>query len=540
MEINDILLYDGDAKKRIVSGINKMADAVKVTLGPNGRNVILGKPAGYPVVTKDGVSVADYIVLVDPVENMGAQLLKQVSGKTVTDAGDGTTTATVLAQAIINGAGEVEDPTGLRRGMEDAAKEIVGFLNDSAKDCDTKEILHSIALTASNGDVQIADRVSEIAHQIGKAGVINVEQSEFDHTSHDIEEGYRFDRGYKSSYFINKAETGVFEMGNKGGWLLALSDKADNFKTLIPALTSAKDNGKFLVVIAKEFSEDVIINCYKNCQRGNFIIPIEAPDFGDRMVQNLEDIAIYCDTQTITQAQLKAGTDVAMGTLDYIRVSKEYTSLRASDNKEKVDERVVQLKSLTKEATNPYDKDKLISRVAQLSAGLGTIRVGGNTEAEIKERFDRYEDAVGAVMVALKYGVLPGGGIALMRAHFDFEDTIVEYTRWGRFLARFNLVKPISGYDQGITAVVKALTSPYNQIMDNANVKHEVKGSEEFSKGVDASTGEIIDMYAAGIIDPVKVTTSALTNAVSIATMILTTGCVVDSSPSSIMANMTA
>tara|TARA_R110002073_G_scaffold149966_7_gene303994 strand:+ start:6432 stop:8051 length:1620 start_codon:yes stop_codon:yes gene_type:complete len=536
LNIRDLLLYGDDARAKILAGANKIADAVKVTLGPGGRNVIYADSTGQPVVTKDGVSVATAITLVDPIENMGAELLKQTSGKTVSDAGDGTTTSTVLAQAIIKEAGTVADATPFRNGMEDARDLVLNYLNGMKVDCNDKNMLYNIALTSSNGDKDIAERVSSMAHTIGKSGMIMVEQSEFETTTESIEDGYRFGSGYKSSNFINKPETGVFEMD--GGFVMVISDKLESFKILMPAIKAAKSVGKFLLVIAKEFSDEVIINSYKNIQYNNYILPIEAPDFGDRMIHQLEDIAIYCDTQVISQAELKAGLEFKMGELDSIRVSKEYTSMKSSSAPERIAPRVKQLENLKKEAANMYDREKISTRVASMCAGIGSIKVGGFTSAEIKERFDRYEDAVGAVMAALRHGALPGGGTALARTKLFYSDKLPKEDVWTRFKELAGVKPYVTSYDLGVSSVISALSAPFEQILENADINATLDSKDDFSTGINAITGEVCDTYKSGIIDPFKVTKSALINAVSSASMIITTGCVVDSRPASIMASI--
>lgn len=534
--IHDLLLYGEDARIKITAGANKIADAVKVTLGPGGRNVIYASSTGAPIVTKDGVSVAEAITLVDPIENMGAELIKQTSGKTVTDAGDGTTTSTVLAQAIIKNAGSVTDVTPFRKGMETARDLTLQYLESMKTDCTDKETLYSIAYTSSNGDKEIAKRVSDMAFSIGKSGMILVDKSEFEETTDSIEDGYRFESGYKSSYFINKPETGVFEMD--GGYVMILSDKLESFKILMPAIKAAKSAGKFLLIIAKEFSDEVINNSHKNHQYGNFIIPVEAPDFGDRMIHQLEDMAIYCDTKVINQAELRAGIEFQLGEIDSIRVSKEYTSMKSFSAPERIVPRIKQLEVLRKDAANIYDRDKISSRIASMCAGIGTIKVGGFTTAEIKERFDRYEDAVGAIMAAIRYGALPGGGTALARTKMFYSKYIVKNNLRTKINRYFGFTKTPGGYELGMSSVFSALSSPFEQILKNSDVHIKLNESDSFNIGVDAVKGKMCDTYKSGIIDPFKVTKSAVINGVSTASMIITTGCVVDSRPASILASM--
>lgn len=513
MEMTDILYYADEAKQKLIAGINKVANAVKVTMGPGGRTVILGDPGGLPVVTKDGVTVAKYIKLIDPIENMGAQLLKQASGKTVTDAGDGTTTSTVLAQSIINGADNIENVTEFRRGMETARDEVIAYLDLNKSEC-SPEHLYSIALTSANGDTEIAKTVAEIASQVGKEGIIEVIPTEFDTTTTQVEDGYRFDRGIPNSSFINKAQTGNCELTG-GGYVLCIEDKVEHFKTIAPLIGHCGKEGKFLIIVAKEFDPSVVNTCQKNFNMKHpiHVVPVVAPGFGDQMVAQLEDIALYCDTNVISVAELKAG-DGKLGFIDEVKLGKNYTNFKSSTAPGRVVTRIKQLSHLVTEATTKGDQNKIKDRISKLSAGFGVIKVGGITPAEISERFDRFEDAVGAVMASLKYGILPGGGAALLHAEVNV---------------------PLQGvtsasYEKGFTTLMESLSSPANQIAENADMKVTIpEGALEFSTGFDVTTGEWVDMYELGIVDPYKVTTSALANAVSVASMILTTGCVIDS-----------
>jgi len=511
MEMTDILYYADEAIKRLKVGINKVANAVKVTMGPGGRTVILGDPGGLPIVTKDGVTVAKYIKLIDPIENMGAQLLRQAAGKTVTDAGDGTTTSTVLAQSLINYSGTINNATSFRKGMEAATEEVITYLELNKAEC-TNEHLYNIALTSSNGDGDIAEKVAEVASQVGKDGIIEVKPSEFDKTSYQIEDGYRFDRGLPSSSFINEGTRGSCEMDG-GGMVVCIEDKIDHFKNIKPLIIHANNENKFLIIIAKEFEPAVISDCQKNFKGKIRVVPVVAPGFGDQMLANLEDISLYCDTEVISQAQLKAG-EGKIGMIDEVKITKGFTNLKSESAPGRVAVRLKQLSHLITEATTKFDQDKIKDRISKLSAGFGIIKVGGTTPAEISERFDRYEDAVGAVMASLRHGILPGGGAALLHA----ENGI-----------KVNLEESVDFID-GWNNVMRSLAAPYSQIALNADVKPSIPvGEIKFHTGYDVVTGEWVNMYDLGIIDPYKVTISALTNAVSVASMILTTGCVIDS-----------
>lgn len=517
MELSDILLHGKEAKAKLISGINKVADAVKITMGPGGKTVILGDPSGNPVVTKDGVSVAKYIKLIDPIENMGAQLMKQASSKTVSDVGDGTTTSTVLAQAFMKGAEEIKNVTQFRRGMERAKQEVINYLEEKKEENLNKDLLYNIALTSSNGDIKIAELVSDVADQVGKEGIINVINGEFDDTKSEVSFGYRLSRGYLNSYFINKPETGTCELEG-GGYVIMVNNKLESFDDLIPLLKHTKSEGKFILVIAREFSDEVILNAQRNFSKNHVkIVPIIAEDFGDRMLQTLEDLAIYTDGEVITPSDLKAGTEAKIGFIDSIKVSPTDTTIFSDSGKSRTVVRIKQLQNLIKESKSKFDTNKLKSRIAKLSAGVGTIIVGGLTESETKERFDRYEDAVGAVLASLSHGVLPGGGIALYSA---FEDVSLEGDEYS-----IDFVK-------GFEKVQKNLSAPYFQILENADIdlsSISKDNNRKFETGIDALTGEEVNMYDAGIIDPYKVTISALSNAVSISSMILSTGCVIES-----------
>jgi chaperonin GroEL len=515
MELGDIIYYGADAQLKLKAGINKLADVVKVTLGPAGKSVILGDPSGIPVVTKDGVSVANYIKLIDPVENAGAQLLKQVSGKTVEDAGDGTTTSIVLAQAIINNAIEVNNSTKYRKYLEKYKDFIIDNLTKLKRDITVKdkELLHKIAYTSSNGDADIADTVVKAIQAVGLEGIINVVNSDNDTTKITIESGYRLNRGYANSSFINDPDKGTCEIGN--AHVMIFKDRVEDFKSLKPALTNAMEDNKALVIIAKEYSEDVIFNCAQNFIGGKArIIPLLAADYNDQMIFNLEDIAVYTDATVLTQAQLKAGVDVRVGLIDVMTVSKDYTTFQSSANVEGTIVRVKQLNNLVKEAKSKFDVAKLEQRIARLTTGVATIEVGGITPAETQERYDRYEDAVGAVLAAVKSSVLPGGGIALYRV--------------GGYMMGLDLID-----DEEVAVVdnlIKSLAAPFKQILHNADI-HGVKlKSKDFFTGYSIEKDKEIDFMKEGILDPFLVTVSALTNAISIASMIISTGAVTDNS----------
>ena len=519
MEYRDIIYYDKDARSKLISGINKLANAVKVTLGPLGKSVILGNPSGgNPTVTKDGVSVAKYIKLIDPIEDMGAQLVKQVSSKTVDAVGDGTTTSTVIAQALINSDQDISNVTEFRRGMEFAAEECIKVLSQNSRSCvNDKDIISSIALTSSNGDKDIADIVTKCALVTKATGAIEVVITTSNKTSYKVTEGFKFSRGYANSKFINSPSTAQCILNSS--LVLTISDKVENFRDIKPILSHAASLGKSLIIIAKEFDQTFIDVCSRNVKMNNMIIPIVAPDFGENAIFNLEDISIYCGSTVATMSEVAGGSDtVRLGELSSVTVNKEYTVLNGSTNMNEVVERVKQLKSLSKESENEFDKKNLENRISQLSACTATIRVGGHTESEIKERFDRYEDTVGAVNAAMLGGCIPGGGSALYHT-----SKLVNKSK-GSFVK--NLIP--EDFNKGIDNVLSSICSPINQILTNADINADIV-SDEFNIGIDAKTGKEMDMFEAGVIDPLDVTVSALTNAVSIASMVMTTGCVIES-----------
>jgi len=343
-KLNDILYYGDEARDKLKSGINKVADAVKLTMGPGGRTVILGDPGGLPMVTKDGVTVAKYIKLIDPIENMGAQLLKQASSKTVDDAGDGTTTATVIAQSIINYDKDIDNVTQFRRGMEAARDETIAYLDLNKKECEDKD-LYNIALTSANGDDEIAETVADVASKVGKFGTIEVRPTEFNTTSVSIEDGYRMDRGLPNSYFVNNPDTGLCDLDGDG-FVICIEDKIEHLKTIVPMITRAHRENKFLIIIAKEFSPEVIKGCQQNFTLNTPIrvVPIVAPEFGDQMLVQLEDIALYCDTKVISEAELRAG-EGRLGLINSARIGRDFTNLKSDTAPGRVVTKIKQLNS---------------------------------------------------------------------------------------------------------------------------------------------------------------------------------------------------
>ena len=515
-KMTDILYFGKDARAKIIAGVAKIANAVKVTMGPGGRFVVLAKEGEEPpVVTKDGVSISEYIKLIDPIEKMGAGLMKQSARKTVSDVGDGTTTATVLTQALVEGV-EPEKVTLFRKGMDAAAKAVLEILEEHKMEDVDGDTLYKIALTSSNGDAELARLVSDLALFVGKEGIINVEMAEIDKTVGTAEPGFKFDQGIPTSQFISNPETGYCDLSD--GIVLIVKEKLELFDHINSLATYASKNKKFLLVIAPEFSEEIISIAAENCKRNLVpIIPIKAPEFGDSMIPSLEDLAVYCDGDLFTIHDLKyGGSEKKYGIAEGIKSNMQSTTIIASHNQAGVDKRVKQLENLKSESHNKHDRNKLSKRIAQLSAGLATIKVGGLTEVETKERFDRYEDAVGACMAALKEGILPGGGIALAGASNLLElPEVVEQDDFYR----------------GFLNVRDAINAPLLQILENADVDQAIleELGSPFYEGVDVMTGKITNMVSEGIVDPFTVTKSALLNAVSVANMILSIGCTIDS-----------
>lgn len=513
MNVNDLMYYGKKAQEKLISGVNKLADAVKVTLGPYGKNVILGNPEGSPVVTKDGVSVANYIKLADPIENMSAQLLKQVAKKTEEKVGDGTTTSIVLTQAIINNVTEIKNTTEYRKYLEKYKDVVFDFLQKNKKliDINDTDFLTKVAYTSANADQDIADKVVKAVKFVGIDGKVKVLETENKDTKIILENGYRLDRGYLSSYFINSPETGTCEL--KDCLVLLIRERVEDFKLVVELLKLAKAQDKGLVVIAKEFSEDFLANSAKNFSSyGNIILPLTIDSFGDSMVHAMEDLAVYLDAEVLTVAQVK-NKEGRLGLLDSISVYSDYTIISSESTASEVVKRVKQLKNLLSTTENKFDVERLEERVAKLTSGFATIKVGGQTKSETKERFDRYEDAVGAVLSAVKEGFLPGGGTALFKAAHYIRTEVETLNEEENYV---------------LNNLIKSLQAPFHQILSNADVTNKKIRSTKFFTGYSLEEGKEKDFMELGIIDPFSVTTEALSNAISIATMILTTGCVVD------------
>ncbi|MBN1646791.1 MAG: chaperonin GroEL [Spirochaetales bacterium] len=522
------LKFNEDARRALTVGVEKLSNAVKVTLGPKGRNVLLDKKFGAPTVTKDGVSVAKEIELEDPYENMGAQLLKEVATKTNDVAGDGTTTATVLAYSIIKeGMKSVAaglNPMGLKKGIDKAVEIAVEEIKKTAKDIKDKEEIAQVAAISANNDRVIGDEIANAFEKVGKDGVITVEESKSIETETDFVEGMQFDRGYLSPYFATNREnmTAILE----DPFILIFDKKISNMKDLLPVLEKVAQSGKPILIIAEDVEGEALATLIVNSLRGTLsAVAVKAPGFGDRRKAMLEDIAILTGGQVISEdlgLKLESTEIDQLGKAKTVKIEKENTTIingegKASDLKE----RIAQIKAQIADTTSDYDREKLQERLAKLAGGVAVINVGAATEVELKEKKHRVEDAVSATRAAIEEGIIPGGGVTLIQATLA--------------LAKIDVAEYDTDVKTGFKIVQRALEEPIRQIAINAGIdgaivadkaKHEKKGI-----GFNAASMEWEDMIKAGIIDPAKVTRSALQNAASIASLLLTTECAVTDLP---------
>ncbi|WP_066224102.1 chaperonin GroEL [Formosa haliotis] len=513
--------FDIEARDGLKRGVDALANAVKVTLGPKGRNVIIGRSFGAPVVTKDGVSVAKEIELEDALENMGAQMVKEVASKTNDLAGDGTTTATVLAQAIVKeGLKNVAagaNPMDLKRGIDKAVEAIVADLAKQTKQVgDSSEKIKQVAAISANNDDIIGDLIAMAFGKVGKEGVITVEEAKGTDTYVDVVEGMQFDRGYLSPYFVTDSEKMITELENP--YILLYDKKVSTMKDLLPVLEPVAQSGKPLLIIAEDVDGEALATLVVNKLRGSLkIAAVKAPGFGDRRKAMLEDIAILTGGTVISEERgftLENATIDMLGTTERISIDKDNTTLvNGSGDKDMIKNRVNQIKSQIESTTSDYDKEKLQERLAKLAGGVAVLYVGAASEVEMKEKKDRVDDALHATRAAVEEGIVAGGGVALVRAKAVLEAITTE-----------NLDETT-----GIQIVARAIESPLRTIVENAGgegsvvVSKVLEGKENF--GYDAKTETYVDMLSAGIIDPKKVTRIALENAASVAGMILTTEC---------------
>ena len=518
--------FGDSARARMIVGVNILADAVKVTLGPKGRNVVIDKSFGAPHITKDGVSVAKEIELKDKFENMGAQLVKEVASKTAEIAGDGTTTATVLAQAILNeGMKAVAagmNPMDLKRGIDKAVRVAVAEIKNNSQPCTDTKAIAQVGSISANSDTTIGNLIAEAMEKVGKEGVITVEEGSGFEDSLDTVEGMQFDRGYVSPYFANKQDTMTAELDNP--FILLVDKKISNIRELIPVLEGVAKSGKPLLLIAEDVEGEALATLVVNTMRGIVkVCAVKAPGFGDRRKAMLQDIAILTGATVISEEiglSLENATLNDLGHAKKVIVSKENTTvIDGSGKSEEIDARVKQIRMQIEEATSDYDKEKLQERVAKLAGGVAVIKVGAATEIEMKEKKDRVDDALHATRAAVEEGVVAGGGVALVRAVKALE----------------TLKGDNEDQTAGINILRRAMEAPLRQIVTNAGeeasvVLNKVKeGSGNF--GYNAASGEYGDMLAMGILDPTKVARSALEHAASVAALMLTTECMITDAP---------
>ncbi|MCB1865478.1 MAG: chaperonin GroEL [Chromatiales bacterium] len=525
MAAKDVRFSD-DARSRMVRGVNILANAVKVTLGPKGRNVVLDKSFGAPTVTKDGVSVAKEIELADKFENMGAQMVKEVASQTSDAAGDGTTTATVLAQSILReGLKAVAagmNPMDLKRGIDRAVGVVVERLKDMSKPCEDNKAIAQVGTISANSDDSIGSIIAEAMEKVGKEGVITVEEGSTLENELDVVEGMQFDRGYLSPYFINNQQSQQSELDDP--FVLLYDKKISNIREMLPVLEGVAKAGKPLLIIAEDVEGEALATLVVNSIRGIVkVCAVKAPGFGDRRKAMLQDIAILSGGQVISEEvglSLEKASLEDLGRAKKVQISKENTTIidGAGDSTE-IKNRVEQIRKQIEEATSDYDKEKLQERVAKLAGGVAVIKVGAATEVEMKEKKARVEDALHATRAAVEEGVVPGGGVALVRAISALDNAKGDNT----------------DQDRGISIVRRSIEEPLRQIVANAGLEGSVildkVRAGEGNYGYNASTGEFGDMVAMGILDPTKVTRTALQNAASVSGLMITTEAMVSEAP---------
>ncbi|MER8772879.1 chaperonin GroEL [Mesorhizobium sp. M0960] len=518
--------FSRDARERMLRGVNILADAVKVTLGPKGRNVVIDKSFGAPRITKDGVTVAKEIELEDKFENMGAQMVREVASKTNDIAGDGTTTATVLAQSIVQeGHKSVAagmNPMDLKRGIDLAVADVVATLIKNAKKIKTSEEVAQVGTIAGNGDVSVGSMIAEAMQKVGNEGVITVEEAKTAETELEVVEGMQFDRGYLSPYFVTNAEKMVADL--EDAYILLHEKKLSNLQAMLPILEAVVQTSKPLVIISEDVEGEALATLVVNKLRGGLkIAAVKAPGFGDRRKAMLEDIAILTGGQVISEdlgIKLENVGLNMLGRAKKVSISKENTTIvDGAGKKAEIQGRVAQIKQQIEETTSDYDKEKLQERLAKLAGGVAVIRVGGATEIEVKEKKDRVDDALNATRAAVEEGIVPGGGVALLRASLAITVTGAN-----------------SDQTAGIAIVRRALQAPARQIAANAGAEASIVAGKILENkgatfGYNAQTGEYGDMIAMGIVDPVKVVRTALQDAASVAGLLVTTEAMIAEAP---------
>jgi chaperonin GroEL len=523
-----IINFGEDARKKILSGVNILADAVKITMGPRGRNVAIDKSFGSPSVTKDGVTVAKEIELEDKFENMGAQMVKEVASKTSDVAGDGTTTATVLAQAIyregIKLVAAGHNPMDLKRGIDKAVHIVVEELRKLSRPTSSRNEIAQIGTISANSDTAIGNIIADAMERVGKEGVIQVEDAKGMETTLEVVEGMQFDRGYLSNYFVNDTER--MEVNYEDAYTLIYDKKLSSLKDLVPILEKVVRTGRPLLIIAEDVEGEALAALVLNRLRGNLkIVAVKAPGFGDRRKAMLEDIAILTGATVISEElgmKLESTTIEHLGVAKRVRIDKDNTTvIDGQGTKENIQARIKQLRKQVEDTSSDYDREKLQERLAKLAGGVALIRVGAATETEMKEKKARVEDALNATRAAVEEGIVPGGGVALIRAQkalTTFRDTCPPDERFG------------------VDIIVRATEEPLRQIVTNAGhepsvVLQKVRENSSATFGFNAREEKYEDVVACGIIDPTKVTRSALQNAASVASLLLTTECMIAERP---------
>ncbi|MEM6657212.1 MAG: chaperonin GroEL [Pseudomonadota bacterium] len=519
--------FDTDARNRMLAGVNILADAVKVTLGPKGRNVVLDKSFGAPRITKDGVSVAKEIELEDKFENMGAQMVKEVASRTNDEAGDGTTTATVLAQSIVKeGLKQVAaglNPMDLKRGIDLATAKVVEGIKAASREVKDSAEVAQVGTISANGEAEIGSQIADAMQKVGNEGVITVEENKGLETETDVVEGMQFDRGYLSPYFVTNADKMIAELDDC--MILLHEKKLSSLQPMVPLLEQVIQSQKPLLIIAEDVEGEALATLVVNKLRGGLkIAAVKAPGFGDRRKAMLQDIAILTGGQVISEdlgMKLESVTMDMLGTAKKIEITKDETTIvDGAGEKAEIEARVAQIRTQIEETTSDYDREKLQERVAKLAGGVAVIRVGGMTEVEVKERKDRVDDALNATRAAVQEGVVVGGGVSLVQA--------------GKVLDTLEGENP--DQNAGINIVRKAIESPLRQIAENAGVDGavvagKVRESSDAAFGFNAQTEEYGDMFSFGVIDPAKVVRTALEDAASVAGLLVTTEAMVADKP---------
>ena len=519
--------FSGDARAKMIKGVDTLADAVRVTLGPKGRNVVLDKSFGAPRTTKDGVAVAKEIELSDKFENMGAQMVREVASKTNDIAGDGTTTATVLAQAIVREGSKAVaagmNPMDLKRGVDQAVQAVVADLKKRSKKVSTSEEVAQVGTISSNGDTEVGAMIAEAMQRVGNEGVITVEEAKSLDTELDVVEGMQFDRGYLSPYFITNADKMICELEEP--YILLHEKKLSGLQAMLPLLESVVQSGRPLLVIAEDVEGEALATLVVNKLRGGLkIAAVKAPGFGDRRKAMLEDMAVLTGGQVISEdlgIKLEGVTLDMLGRAKKVVITKEETTIvDGAGKKKEIEGRCSQIRAQVEETTSDYDREKLQERLAKLAGGVAVIRVGGATEVEVKERKDRVEDAMNATRAAVEEGIVPGGGVALLYA--------------GKALAKVD----VANDDQrvGVDIVRRSLQTPVRQIAENAGSDGAVVAGKLLEQksntwGFDAQNDKYCDLVKAGIIDPTKVVRIALQDAASVAGLLITTEAMVAEKP---------